>query len=110
MAPYSRKLAKPFSAWRFVTAAVKVVYISRSEIEFLAEEEKQRCEPFRDRRDQLYLQTSAKTILSSMELCQGKLTDVDVRLCPLESCSHASESDPVLGEDMVHGIDTPWLL
>lgn len=52
---------------------------------------------------------SAKLLLCQC-CCQRMLTNVNVRLRPFESSCHSTESHPVLGEDMLHGIDTPWPL
>ena len=59
MAPYSKKLAIPFEAWRLVIAAVRVV-CSRLSARVRDIHQRAGLVPFRDQRDQSFLQSKVR--------------------------------------------------
>lgn len=61
IAPYSKKLAIPFDAWRLVMAAVRVV-CSRLSENIMYHPAASVLIPFHDQRDQLFLQPDIKPL------------------------------------------------
>ena len=109
MEPYSRNLAKPFSAWRLVMAAVRVVYagsVSGARSSAAARV------PFRGRRGQWCL--GSVSMAPTCRLPSTQRTNVDVRLVTRESRIAADAVEPATGsvgaEGRLHGADAALAL
>ena len=102
IAPYSRKLAKPISAWRFVMAAVNVVWAKCVSI-IHQEITSREGGLFHDQRDQLCLFRSANIPLRHFKV-DG--TYIDVGLRSLESGRKSSHSTDILAKDLLEWIAT----